>query len=78
MPQNIAIIVATWVSLAGPAANAEPILDVPGETQEAVAAVDRFLEALSTGDLQRAGAELDPEVMRIGASNHPRKHWRFA
>jgi len=63
MSRSIAILVATWVSLAGPVANGEPILDAPGETREAVAAVDRFFEALSTGDLQRAGAELDPEVI---------------
>lgn len=63
MSRNIAIIVAAAASLAGPVASGEPILDVPHEAQAAVGAVDRFFEALRTGDLQRAGAELDPEVI---------------
>jgi ketosteroid isomerase-like protein len=38
-------------------------LDVPEAAQAAAATVDRFFEALSAGDIDRAGAELDPDVI---------------
>lgn len=46
-----------------PAMGEEPQIDVPDAAQAAVATVDRFFAALSAGDLERAGAELDPEVI---------------
>ncbi|MBX3703103.1 MAG: nuclear transport factor 2 family protein [Steroidobacteraceae bacterium] len=39
-----------------------PAIDVPDDTKAAVAAVDRFFAALKAGELEKAGAELDPEV----------------
>ncbi len=63
MSRNIAIILAASISLSGPVAFGEPMLDVPHGAREAVATVDRFFEALTAGDLLRAGAELDPNVL---------------
>lgn len=37
--------------------------DVPEEARAAVATVDRFYAALSSGDLARAADELDPDVL---------------
>lgn len=36
---------------------------IPPEATEAVAALERFSAALSAGDLERVGAELDPTVL---------------
>ena len=47
----------------GPAAADGPQIDVPDAAKAAVATVDRFFAALSAGDLDRAGAELDPYVI---------------
>jgi ketosteroid isomerase-like protein len=41
----------------------EPHVDVTDAAQAAAATVDRFFAALSEGDLKRAGAELDPDVI---------------
>jgi len=49
--------------LSGPAAAEEPQIDVPDAAKAAAATVDRFFAALSAGDLDRAGAELDPDVI---------------
>ena len=40
-----------------------PQIDVPEAAQAAAATVDRFFAALSAGDVDRAGAELDPDVI---------------
>jgi len=52
-------------------ADASP-MDVPDEAQAAAATVDRFSAALSKGDLDRAGAELDPDVIILesGGAEH--------
>ena len=49
-----------------------PQIDVPEEAQPAAATVDRFFAALSKGDLDRAGAELDPDViiLETGGAEH--------
>lgn len=39
------------------------VIDVPAAAKDAVATVDRFTNALSGGDLTKAGAELDPNVL---------------
>jgi ketosteroid isomerase-like protein len=44
-------------------ASAQPILTVPAPARTAVAVVERFSTALETGDLEAAGAELDPDVL---------------
>ena len=46
--------------------------DVPAEGKAAVATVDRFFAALSAGDIDRAGAELDPQVIILesGGAEH--------
>ncbi len=51
---------------------AEPQLDVPADARDAVAVVDRFFAALSGGDLDRAGAMLDPQVIILesGGAEH--------
>jgi ketosteroid isomerase-like protein len=38
-------------------------INVPAAAKDAVATVDRFTAALSGGDLTKAGAELDPNVL---------------
>lgn len=40
-----------------------PAIDVPDDAKAAVATVDRFFTALKAGELEKAGAELDPEVL---------------
>ncbi|HEY5559808.1 MAG TPA: nuclear transport factor 2 family protein [Steroidobacteraceae bacterium] len=49
--------------LSGPAAAEGPQIEVPDAAKAAAATVDRFFAALSAGDLNRAGAELDPDVI---------------
>jgi ketosteroid isomerase-like protein len=39
------------------------VINVPAAAKDAVATVDRFTNALSGGDLTKAGAELDPNVL---------------
>jgi len=39
------------------------LIDVPDTANAAAATVDRFFAALSAGNLERAGSELDPAVM---------------
>jgi ketosteroid isomerase-like protein len=56
-------LLAALVLLANPAAAGEPKADVPREARAAVATVDRFFAALSAGDIDRAAAELDPQVI---------------
>jgi hypothetical protein len=63
MNRFIALMTAAWMWTANPAAAVEPQVDVPQEARAAVATVDRFFAALSAGDLTRAGAELDPQVI---------------
>ncbi len=52
-------------------ADAQPI-DVPDGAKAAVATVDRFFAALSAGDLEKAGKELDPGVIILesGGAEH--------
>jgi ketosteroid isomerase-like protein len=49
-----------------------PHMNVSDSAQAAVATVDRFSAALSAGDLNRAGAELDPDVVILegGGAEH--------
>jgi ketosteroid isomerase-like protein len=47
----------------GTALAAEPQIDVPDAAKAAAATVDRFFAALTAGDLERAGAELDPDLI---------------
>jgi len=58
--------------LPGPAMGEGPQIDVPEAAQAAAATVDRFFAALSVGDLDRAGAELDPDVIILesGGAEH--------
>lgn len=56
----------TVVALAlapGPALAQTRHIDVPEAALAAAATVDRFFAALAAGDLDRAGAELDPDVI---------------
>ena len=45
------------------AASSSADVNVPAAAKDAVATVDRFSAALSSGDLARAGKELDPNVL---------------
>ena len=63
MNRFIALIPAALILLANPAAAAEPQIDVPAEARAAAATVDRFFAALTAGDIERAGTELDPQVI---------------
>lgn len=58
---------------AGPLAASPALADragpIPEEAREAVATVDRFLAALKAGDLERAAAELDPELVVLEGGN---------
>lgn len=58
---------------AGPLAANPAVADradrIPEEAREAVATVDRFLAALKAGDLERAAAELDPELIVLEGGN---------
>jgi len=55
--------------LSGFEAGADPAERIPEEAREAVATVDRFLAALAAGDLERAAAELDPELIVLEGGN---------
>lgn len=63
MIRLITLLPAALMLLANPAMAGEPQIDVPEEARAAAATVDRFFAALSAGDLTRAGAELDPQVV---------------
>jgi len=45
------------------AVNIVAVINVPAAAKDAVATVERFTNALSRGDLTKAGAELDPNVL---------------
>jgi ketosteroid isomerase-like protein len=63
MNRFISLITVALLFAANPSVAAEPKVDVPEEARAAVATVDRFFAALSAGDLTRASAELDPQVV---------------
>jgi len=54
------------------AASSGADLDVPAAAKDAVATVDRFTAALSGGDLTKAGAELDPDVLILESGSAER------
>lgn len=62
----VAIAAGPWAAGAARADRAGPI---PEEAREAVATVDRFLAALAAGELERAAAELDPELVVLESGN---------
>jgi len=63
MTRFMATIFTALVLLADPAVAGEPQLDVPEAARAAVATVDRFFAALVAGEIDKAGAELDPQVI---------------
>ena len=65
-------MLVAWSIFPG-AALAEPLqIDVPDSAQAAAATVDRFFDALSAGDIEQAGTELDPQVIILesGGAEH--------
>lgn len=54
------------------AQESSPKLDVPASASSAAAVVDRFFAALSSGDLEQAGAQLDPNIVILesGGAEH--------
>jgi ketosteroid isomerase-like protein len=63
MSRFLSLMLFLLSMLPGPAMGEGPQIDVPEAAQAAAATVDRFFVALSAGDLNRAGAELDPDVI---------------
>jgi len=61
-----------WCLVPGAALGGAPQLDVPEAAQAAVATVDGFAAALAAGNLEQAGAELDPQVIILegGGAEH--------
>jgi len=61
-----------WSLVPGVALAEPPHIDVPDSAQAAAATVDRFFDALSAGDIEQAGAELDPQVIILesGGAEH--------
>lgn len=68
--RSFLLLVAATVGLpAASPAMADSADRIPEEAREAVATVDRFLAALAAGDLERAAAELDPELIVLEGGN---------
>jgi ketosteroid isomerase-like protein len=63
MSRFLSLMLFLLSMLPGPAMSEGPQIDVPDEAKAAAATVDRFFAALSAGDLDRAGSELDPGVI---------------
>lgn len=57
------LFVCTFALTTGLASAVELQSDAPDEARAAVATVDRFLAALAAGDHERAGVELDPDLI---------------
>ena len=72
MTRHLLLTLLLLLMVHGTALAAEPQIDVPEAAKAAAAAVDRFFTALSAGDLERAGDELDPAVIILesGGSEH--------
>ncbi|MSQ91724.1 MAG: DUF4440 domain-containing protein [Gammaproteobacteria bacterium] len=72
MIRFIALTIAALSLLPGLAFGDSPQIDVPETAQAAAATVDRFFDALSAGDIEQAGAELDPQVIILesGGAEH--------
>ena len=72
MVRFIALTFTALSLLPGLALGATLQIDVPEAAQAAAATVDRFSDALSAGDLELAGAQLDPEVIILesGGAEH--------
>lgn len=71
MLRSIVLLAAASAGLLGASpAPAEDRTDrIPEEAREAVATVDRFLAALAAGEIERAAAELDPELVVLEGGN---------
>lgn len=67
-----ALTLTAWSMFPGIALAHAPHMDVPDAAQAAAATVDRFFAALTAGDLDRAGAELDRDVLILegGGAEH--------
>ncbi len=72
MTRYLSLPVLLLFTAHGTALAAQPQIDVTEVAKAAAATVDRFFEALSAGDLGRAGHELDPEVIILesGGAEH--------
>lgn len=63
MTRHLSWMLLLLSMLSGPAVAEAPQIDVPDAAKAAAATVDRFFAALSTGDIDRAGAELAADVI---------------
>lgn len=72
MIRLITLTLTTLSLLPGLARSDSPQIDVPETAQAAAATVDRFFDALSAGDIEQAGAALDPQVIILesGGAEH--------
>ena len=63
---------AILLLLSRPALPEAPAIDLPDEARPAVATIDRFFAALSSGNLDQAAKELDPGVVILesGGAEH--------
>lgn len=57
------VVIATLLLLPALARAEGPDIDVPASARVAAATADRFFAALKAGELEKAGAELDPGVI---------------
>lgn len=71
MKKFSALILATFLLPCLARSDARPA-DIPDAAKAATVTVDRFFAALSAGDLEKAGAELDPDVIILesGGAEH--------
>lgn len=72
MIRQLSLSLLLCFAVSAPAHETEPQTGEPQSATAAAAAVDRFFSALSAGDLERAGALLDPDVVILesGGAEH--------
>ena len=72
MIRFVAMTLTAFFMIPGSALAHTPQIDVPDAAQAAAATVDRFFAALVAGELDKAGAELDQDVIILesGGAEH--------
>ena len=72
MIRHLSLTLFLCFAVSAPAHESEPQVDVPKSAKAAATTVDRFFSALSAGDLEAAGALLDPQVIILesGGAEH--------
>lgn len=72
MIRTLTLFLLSALSAVAAAHDSTPKTDVPEAAKPAAATVDRFFAALSSGDLAKAGAQLDKDVVILesGGAEH--------